>query len=133
MNKANFNERFTAEEDAVLREHYPTKGAKWIALSGLVRDIWSPLSVRYRAAKLKLHTVEKIKRDDSMRDLAAFRMRCSVDESGCWQYLGAYGKAKNPACYLPQYPHSSGAPGVYTPQRAADEIIDRLRGRGIIA
>lgn len=111
--------RFTPAEDAVLREHYATKGATWVALSGLVRDIWTPLAVRYRAAKLKLHVEAKITRNDGMRDLEAMRMRCEVDESGCWIYRGAYGKAAKPAVYLPGHPQASGNPGVYTPQRAA--------------
>jgi hypothetical protein len=111
--------RFTPAEDAVLREHYAAKGATWVALSGLIRDIWNPLAVRYRAAKLKLHVEAKITRNDGLRDIKAFEVRCEVDEFGCWLYRGAYGKAKKPAVYLPDRPHSTGRPGVYTPQRAA--------------
>lgn len=112
--------RFTPEEDEVLREHYPSKGATWVALSGLIRDMWTPLAVRYRAAKLHLTVEKKITRQDAMRDIEALRVRCEVDdESGCWVYRGAYGKAKQPAVYLPQYPTPRGAPGIYLPPRAA--------------
>lgn len=111
--------RYTPEEDSVLREHYASRGPTWIARSGLIRDIWDERSVKSRGGLLGLGVVGRLtRRTDHVSTLEQFKLRCTVNEDGCWTYCGTGSSAKS-GVWMPAGKFGDGKPAVARPAAAA--------------
>lgn len=113
------HQRFTADEETLIRAHYAAMGAVGLVAAGLLRPMWLPDAVRTKARKLGVTYAGPKRRNDGMHDLAALRVRCQVNECGCWIYMGAYGNTPSRGpIYMPAGVVGD-KPRVMSAQRAA--------------
>lgn len=117
-------------EIAQIREHYAALGAVGMIKAELLRPIWTEEAVRTRARRMGVKYAGPKQRSDGIHDLAGLRMRCTVNECGCWVYTGAYGVAATRCgVYLPAGV-AGDKPRVMTAQRAAVLLSGRRLKRG---